>query len=114
MPAPTRGEDDRVEPAGLEPGVVLDDLDPALGHRVGVVDAVVALVLAVRRARLTVAEQPQGRPVPGVLLADVLVQRHPADVIAQGAHRCSRLDGLELKTGVQLGYAGVAEVGFTY
>ena len=44
----TPGEDDRVEPAGLEPGVVLDHLDPALGHRVGVVDAVVALVLAVR------------------------------------------------------------------
>jgi len=26
-----------------------------------------------------------------------LVQLHPADVIAQGAHRCARLDGLELE-----------------
>ena len=93
----TPGEDDRVEPAGLEPGVILDHLDPALGHRVGVVDAVVALVLAVRRARLTVAEQLQCRPLPVVVLADVLVQLHPADVIAQGAHRCARLDGLELE-----------------
>ena len=93
----TPGEDDRVESAGLEPGVVLDHLDPALGHRVGVVDAVVALVLAVRLARLTVAEQLQGRPLPVVLLADVLVQLHPADVVAQGAHRCSCFNGLELE-----------------
>ena len=119
----TPGEDDRVETAGLEPGVVLDHLDLALGHRVGVVDAVVALVLAVRLARLTVAEQLQGCPLPVVVLADVLVQLHPADVIAQGAHRCARLDRLELegiadhhqlglvtgRQGDQLGELAVAE-----
>jgi hypothetical protein len=52
----TPGEDDRAEPAGLEPGVILDHLDPALGRRAGVVDAVIAHVLAIRLPRLTVAE----------------------------------------------------------
>ena len=60
-------------------------------------DAAVAPIQLVGGAGLAGAHQLEGRSLPGLLLAHVLGDQHPADVLTQGAHRCARADGLELR-----------------
>ena len=72
-------------------------LGAPLGYRLGDVDAAMAEVYVVGGACLAVAHQLEGGSLPGLLLAHVLGDQDPADVFTQGAHRCARADGLELR-----------------
>ena len=91
------GQDHGVDAPVLEPRMLGDHLGAPLGHQLGDVDAAVAQVQLIGGAGLAVAHQLEGCSLPGLLLAHVLGDQHPADVLTQGAHRCPRADGLELR-----------------